>query len=405
MTKLRLLSVAFLMLCLLPACKDDDGPGGTGLDASVMDATPLPDGLAPTTAQEVLAAAGVCNLGLARQFATEAGALKVALDAWAGAPLDAPTRVNAQQAWRNAMATWQQLEAFQFGPAATQNVIGGQDLRVTIYSWPTVDRCKVESALARDLYGNPAVLASNLSLRGLDALETLLFLTDTANACPPTDALVQAPWALLDAAALDQKRAAYAQVLGNDLLTSSLALQTAWEPTGGNFLAKVQTPSAPPYNSLKMALNALSDALFYVESETKDMKLGPALGITECSGCTSLYESNFALASKSNVINNLLGFQRLYSGCALDGAGPGFHQLLWTRGAGALAEEMNQALKASQQALATLQSPDLATAIVNERALVLEAHTQLTTLARLMKAQFVSVLDLNLPMSVATDND
>lgn len=400
----RALIVMSLSLTLLPTCKDEGSSTDDG-DAGTSDTASLPDGLAPTTTQDVLSSAGACAVQLYRQFSVEASALKATLDAWAAAPLDPAARANAQQAWRQANVTWQQLEVFQFGPAALSSFAGGMDLRDPIYSWPVVDRCKVETALARDLYGNPALLASNLAFRGLDALETLLFSSDTTNACAATDILTQTAWAMLDANALNQRRSAYAQILGTELAAKAAALVNAWEPTGGNFLAKMQMPSDPPFGSAQMALNAVSDALFYVESELKDMKLGPPLGLTECTSCTTPYEAMWAQASKTNAINNLLGFQRLFSGCALDGMGQGFYQLLWSRGAGALATDMNQALTLAQQALAALQSPDLAGAITNERAQVAAVHAHLTTLARLMKAQFVTVLNLNLPMNVATDND
>lgn len=395
--------LALFSLVFLPTCKDGGGPDV--VDAAPVEVGALPDGIAATTAQDVAAGAGTCALQLYRQFSAEAATLKSALDSWAAAPLDPATRASAQQTWRQAMQTWQQLEIFQFGPAASSRVPAGQDIRDLIYSYPNADRCRVESLLARDLFRDAAVRGAHVAYRGLDALEALLFLQDTTNVCPTNNDLVQMPWSMLDADTLNQRRAAYAQILGDEIAAAATALVTAWEPTGGNFLAKLQMPSGTPFSSAQAALNAVSDALFYLETQTKDMKIGPGLGLTECASCTTPFESMWSQFSKTNALNNVLGFRRLFSGCALDGAGPGFKQLLWTRGAGDLAERIDQHLAATQLGLQSLQSTDLAAAVVAERPQVQEVYNQLKALKDILQSQFISVLNLNLPMNLPTDND
>ena len=58
-------------------------------------------------------------------------------------------------------------------------------------------------------------------------------------------------------------------------------LVEAWSPTGGNFIEELTNPgrSGAVYGSAQEGLNAVSDAMFYLEKETKDMKLAKPLGI------------------------------------------------------------------------------------------------------------------------------
>jgi hypothetical protein len=57
------------------------------------------------------------------------------------------------------------------------------------------------------------------------------------------------------------------------------------------------------YATSQDTLNALTDALFYLEDATKDMKLGIPAGITGCSDdvCPALVEAPYASRSKEHI--------------------------------------------------------------------------------------------------------
>ena len=73
------------------------------------------------------------------------------------------------------------------------------------------------------------------------------------------------------------------------------------------------------YPTTQAALNGVTDAVFYIESEVKDMKLAGPLGVDmmACSSeiCPALLESRFGGRSKANIVANLEGLRRLLEGC------------------------------------------------------------------------------------------
>ena len=80
------------------------------------------------------------------------------------------------------MAVWQQLELLQVGPAGLMGTVaGGDSLRDAIYSWPTVNTCRVDQESARRGFLNLG--AALVNVRGLDALEHLLFTTSADHTC------------------------------------------------------------------------------------------------------------------------------------------------------------------------------------------------------------------------------
>ena len=65
-------------------------------------------------------------------------------------------------------------------------------------------------------------------------------------------------------------------------------LRDAWSPSGGDFLARFSKVGADDaaYPTTQEALNAVSDALFYLDKETKDMKLAIPAGLKDCTSET-----------------------------------------------------------------------------------------------------------------------
>ena len=372
--------------------------------------TPAKDaGVTNAAKDALLKAVGECTLTLYGDFHAATGELTLATEALSKAPTD-QNRAAAQEAWKKAIDIWQQAELFQFGPAATSTSFGGQNLRDPIYSWPLVSRCLVEQQIVSKSYLTPGLDAALINTRGLAAAEYLLFYTKADNGCATTVEInTSGSWASLSADELTARKVAYAHAVAVDLAAQTQALVDAWAPDKKNFFDKLASAGRGNnvYASDQVALNAISDAMFYLDSETKDMKLGTPAGILECTTptCPEAIESLFAGRSKQHIRNNLLGFRRLFQGCGADGAGAGFDDLLESLGVGELAVEMRDHLAAAIAALDAIEEPTLEQALVDDLPSVIAAHTALKLVTTDLKAQFVGVLDLEVPKRVEGDND
>ncbi|MFT5433982.1 MAG: putative lipoprotein [Myxococcota bacterium] len=344
------------------------------------------------------------------EFVERATTLETSAKAWAGSKTDAD-RTAAQTAWAAAMETWQGLEVMQFGPAGlTGEVAGGQGLRQLIYSWPTVNTCRVDQETVEGTYEDLAALAAEATnVLGLDALEYLLFVDGTDNSCRPDSVINQdGSWTALPEGDRLQRRAAYASAAATLVLANARTLQTAWAATGGNFAGEVSTAGdgSMTYRSAQAALNALSDAMFYVEQATKDMKLAEPAGISNCATevCPEEVESVYAGRSKDHILSNLKAFQLIFLGAEPGREAPGFDDLLTGIGAAELATQMTGDIAAAIEAVEAIQG-DLVEAVSTQKPAVQNAYDALVTLNTMLKTQFLSVLDLEIPDRAASDND
>jgi predicted lipoprotein len=337
----------------------------------------------------------------------------VALDEAAKANLAAPTDDTAravQDAWQAANASWQVAEIFRFGPAArsADQDPGAQEIRDQIYAWRFGGRCPVETALVDKLYASTGFGASLISNRGLGAAEYLLFYPGFDTQCPDYSAINKnGTWAALGVTEIATRKRAYAAAVAADVLKNSQKLLRAWDPAGGNFRKQLTEPgSGSVYPSEQAALNAVWNGIFYIEKEVKDYKLGIPLGLSECAVglCPESLESRFANASTANIRQNYLGFRRLFQGCGGNYTGLGFDDWLDAIGASGLRTRMMAALDGAQQALDALDAP-LEISITQDTERVADVYRALKRLTDLMKSEFVTVLDLELPAGAGSDND
>jgi uncharacterized protein len=359
--------------------------------------------------QALLEAFGTCASKGAASFLGKAQALADAVAALEASP-SAQTQSTARDQFRAAMTEWQRSEPLQFGPAASRLNLGGQDLRDAIYSWPLISRCAVEEQLVSQGYLQSTFSTTLLHRRGLDALEVLLFEESDQTECPSTSTIVeQGTWAAISTEERNARRRAYASWVAKDVRSRAEALVQAWAPEGGNFTESFKTAGqgSTVYKTSQLALNAVSDALFYLEREVKDSKLASPLGLRDCGAPTCLHtvESRLAKLSKANVAANLETARALLQGCEPAHAGLAFDDLLISKDQGPLAQSLLDKLTAVDQALAAIPEDDLEAAIVAQPALVTALYNQLKVLADQLKTEFVSVLDLELPQSLEGDND
>lgn len=408
-TRLAIVS-AVLIACT--SCQDKEAIRRPG-DASV--ALPPDDaggdgGETPGFSRgDLLAGFGACILDRARDFHAQVGTLETTLAALVASPGD-DNRDRARAAFRAAFASWQESEVLQVGPAAPLAVAGGQELRDQIYSWPLVSRCAVEETLVSQAYAQPGFTSAVVNRRGLAALEVLLFHDGADTACGPTSPIVSSgSWAALDAGERAARRRAYALAAAADLRARATTLVAAWSPGQGDFVRTLASagPGNPTYPTTQAALNGVSDALFYVEAISKDLKLAPAIGLRDCdvAPCPALLESPYAALNKAHLGANLRGFRRIVEGCGTGYGGLGLDDLLVAVGGGTVAASLRTRALAVEAALAAIDEPDLAAALAADPPSVRAVYDAFKALSDVMKTDLVSVLDLELPASVEGDND
>lgn len=348
---------------------------------------------------------------LTESFVVATADLQLVTSALAGDPSDANWD-SARQRWASTMTLWQQLEVLQVGPAGLMGVVaGGENLRDAIYSWPTVNTCRVDQETARATFTNPATLTAALvNVRGLDALEHLLFTTATEHSCSIGSAFATSgEWeAIGDDAAVAKRRADHAAALAGDLAASAQKLRDAWSPIAGAFrdtFAKAGQDKSS-YATAQEALNALSDAMFYLEKETKDMKLAIPAGVAGCetTTCVEARENAAANVSKRSIVANVDGFRRVFTGGLTNEDNPGFDDLLSSMGQEALATRLVAELNAAKAAVDGLQGT-LAEAIAATPAEVVAAYEVLRIPIQTFRTEVLSVLDLELPQRAEGDND
>ena len=328
----------------------------------------------------------------------------------AAAAVEPAQREAAQEAWRTTIDAWQQLEVMQVGPAGKSTQPGGQGWRDTfIYTWPLNDYCAIDRYLVSEEYSSDTGEVKSTA-NGLAAAEYLLFYSGNANFCEADDEInVSGSWDMVAGSALTSRRASYAAFAAETVAEAANALFNAWSPSGENFVAELAQAGegSRTYGKKRVAVNALSDALFYIEWNTKDNKLARPLGLIGCDQdlCPELVESRYGRRSKEHLRNNIIGFRKLFVGCGPDNEGLGFDDFLYAVGQADLAEEIDRAALATIEAIDAIDEADLVTALAEDAQSVSEVHSALRQLTDLLRSEFLIVLSLELPQMVQSDND
>jgi len=393
---MRALLSLTVALAVVTACGDD---GGLAVDAGSQDASES----GSNRLEAVRDIAGNVLLPTYRDFAEAAADLESATAAWAASGNDTD-RDAARDAWVEAMRIWQQAELMLVGPAAAMDLAaGGEDLRDAIYSWPIINRCRVDQELVAGAYTDVDAFANeNVNVLGLDALESLLFIDGEENGCAPNSTInTSGAWAGI-VSELGARRAAYAATLGALVRRDADALVAAWDT---DFMTVISTAGegSALYDSAQEALNGISDALFYLDKEAKDMKVAVPAGISiDCvaDACPEDRESLFANHSIPHVANNVRGFSLVFTG----GDGTGFDDLLVDAGAESLSTEVLEAIDVAI-VLADAIEEDVPTLLAEDPTALDPLHAAIKAITDLLKTQVVTVLDLELPMRAEGDND
>lgn len=339
---------------------------------------------------------GQCTLDRYRQTKLAATRLLTATQAYA--VMQSPeTLGEARAAWSQVMENWQVAELLRYGPAADFQTIGGKGLREGIYSWPDVNRCLIEEQLVARTYEGASFASTTTSTRGLGALEYLLFYSGVDNACGPLSVINSSgSWAGLTAEELARRKAAYARVVAADVEGKIEELVSAWEPNGFLMQLAGAGRGSTLFTSQQPAISAVAEALFFLDTEVKDLKLATPLGIKNCTtaSCPSTLESLWADRGKQHLRSNLVGLRVLLEGCP-SGSDLGFDDLLESVGAPALATQMSADLAAIETAISGIPSESLAAALSSDRASVMRVYDAVKELTDFLKLEFSMALAIS----------
>lgn len=347
-------------------------------------------------------------LPLQIEFAAAAALVAPAITAYcdaldrgaAGTTLDV-----ARGAWAAALDAWEAADALLVGPAAMDS----RALRDRIYGWPLLSTCSLDRDTASS-FADPAsyVVASKLvNARSLAAIEYLLYATQATHSC----ASAPAGWDALGAE-LPRARCRLAVAIANDVSASAGTLATAWRSDGGNYVAQLALAGRPgsAIATAQDGVNRVSDALFYVDSMVKDMKLAEAAGIavnacgTVDTPCEREVELRYADRATAAIRINLGTLRTAFTGATASGEGPGFDDFLIALGHPEVAARMRGKLDDAVAAAGALPDSFLA-ALTSDYAKVLATHRAVTLFTDDLKSQFLTLLSLEIPDDVATDND
>jgi uncharacterized protein len=395
---LKLSAVAAALGCTTPAPAPTSSPGGEQLQRQALETFDV----------------AVARPTLERAV-TDFAALREAIDGWASAApgQDAQALTTAQAAFETAFLTWQRVEVMQLGPlgAATQ-VTAGEGLRDEVYSWPTVNPCRVDSALVADTTPDDAYFETALvTSKGLGVLEELLFNQSSSSACPANATIItNGSWASLAASAeLQARRKAWARGVARHAAATVRRARDRWAAAGGfgDRLTQAGTMGSV-WRTPKDGLDDLYAGVFYLDRWVKDYKLGAPAGITPAcmaQSCPALAESPRAAASTKAVVENLVMARALFTGSfESSSSAAGFDDLLVERGAGALKDELLGKLDAAIAEARALQRP-VALAASEDLDGLQALHASVKSFTDVFKSQFVTTLSLKVPREGAGDND
>lgn len=356
---------------------------------------------------DVLAQVGpsVIEPTLAR-YIDAAGVLGESLAAWeADGANGSSAHVAVQDAWVEAMLVWHELEVMQVGPAASSlSAVGGADVRDEVYSWPTVNGCRVDQETVTSDWLDAGYFEANVvNSYGLDAVERLAY-AGLDNDCPSqVDINANGTWSSLSESQLVAQRAGFGQALVAHTIDAASELAYEWSADGGGFGdALGSAATSGPYSSEQEALNAVYDALFFVETMVKDRKLAQPLGLRDCSTGTCPDDAEHLESGLSALAigANLRGFRLLFTG----GDDAGIDDLLAELGHSALSDEI---LAACDIAIATAEATDgrVDDLVDSNPDAVQTLHDDVKALTDLLKGDLVTVLQLTIPAEAAGDND
>lgn len=242
-------------------------------------------------------------------------------------------RSSAEQAWESAMLVWQEIEMMQIGPLKDNSGA----LRDAVYSWPATSECGLDKEIVKANEESGYDITTRTALRkGLNGIEYALFRENLDASAGCTGDEIDTWKNDLDDQQRAEYRAEYVATAAKAVADRGAELNQKW--TGDNgFATELTNPGSEEsrFDSAQDAVNAVSDALFYFEKQTKDIKIAePLCGEkTNCpdSGQPDVekVENPYSNRSKAHINQNFIAFQTLFLGNREGEASqPGFDDFL-----------------------------------------------------------------------------
>lgn len=318
--------------------------------------------------------------------------------------------------WQNLQTAIQISESHVVGPAADN--AGALRSRLNSFHSGALSTCGIDQAVV--LFANTNdfdVTSRTVTQRGIGAVEYLLYNSELSHTCP-SQISETADWNSRDALERQLLRCEYAVALVEDIESAATTLASAWRADGANYRSEFINPL-----NISESLSALSDAMFFIEAEVKDVKLGIPTGISDTCpdlACPDAVESPYTGTSITNIANNIHGFSTMLTGAD----GLGFDDIIAEAGVGDLNERflsyISQALQSVDNQVESLftqasaiNSSQAETSCTNaftnpESGSDFPACSLYGFVKRItdeLKVGFVAAVDVDLPDRSQSDND
>ena len=315
----------------------------------------------------------------------------------------------AQNQWLTTINQWQLAEVMQIGPL-TEN---SSTLRNNIYSWPIVSSCGVDQDVMFYRAGNINSIPYDITQRtatrrGLDTIEYLLYNDSLDHSCT-NEVPILATWPDLSDQEKRIARCGFATEVANDIVTSANTLNQQWDTYSETLKTAGEVDN--DFSDVHDAVNAVSDALFYIDGMVKDNKIGTPLGLfsNDCGGvgsvCIENVESPLSDQSISHLIQNLKAFQQIFTGEGNDSENTlGFDDYLIDVNDQATSDAI---INSTQQAIDDLEAyqQSLTAQLATDATIVETTHGKVKDVTDQLKTDFINSLALQLPVTSAGDND
>lgn len=206
---------------------------------------------------------------------------------------------NARNAWKDVRSTWEQSEAFLFGPVATNNIDPSTD------TWP-VDYTALDSLMnTGTAFTQTYINSLGDELKGYHPSEYLLWGTNGNKA--PAD--------------FTTREREYLIALSADLQIKATSLRNSWDPAvSDNYLMQVINAgqSTSIYPSQKSVFEELVNSMAGICDEVANGKITEPFNAAD----PTLEESPFSQNSLTDFKNNITGVKNVYYGKYIaDGTG------------------------------------------------------------------------------------
>ena len=316
---------------------------------------------------------------------------------------------DSQSQWLTTTNQWQLAEVMQIGPLTTNS----STLRNNIYSWPVISHCGIDQDILFFQNGfintTPYEITQRTSTRrGLDAAHYLLFNPSLEHSCT-TQRDILDTWPTLSDQQRRVARCEFAVEVATDITASAQTLNDEWAIFSQTLKNAGELNN--DFDDVHDGVNAVTDALFYIDSIVKDKKIGTPLGLftNNCGGvgsiCIDDVESALSDQSISHLIQNLTAFQKLFTGQGIDETNTvGFDDYLTDVNDQSTSDNI---IASTQKAIddLTAYQVSLSQRLTTDATAVEATHSNVKDITDQMKADFINSLALSLPSTAAGDND